>query len=87
MGCKSMRVGLSMGVGTRRLHGVEGISGLWASRWVLLGSCYEKEMDASMVYSSSMSILRDENSAGVASAVRGAIACMAFTAASTFPHV
>lgn len=36
-----------------------------------------------MVHGSSMSIL-DENGVSVASALRGAIACMAFLAASTF---
>ena len=61
MGCKSMLVGRLMGVGMRRLHGVQGTLGLWALRSVLLGSCYKEEMETWVVYGSSMSILQDEN--------------------------
>jgi hypothetical protein len=61
MGCKSMLVGRLMGVGMRRLHGVQDTLGPWVLRSVLPGSYYKEEMDASMVYGSSMLILQDEN--------------------------
>lgn len=87
MGCRSTLARLSMGVETRRLQGVEGTLGLWALRWALLDSCCEEKVETIMVYGSSMSILQDENGASVASAVRGAIACTAFTAANIFLDV
>ena len=41
MGCRSRRAGHSVGRAMRRLRGVGGTWGLWASRWGLRGSCCE----------------------------------------------
>lgn len=57
MDCRSMLAVRLVGVGMRRLRGVGGTWEPWALLWVSLGSCSDEEVETTMIYGSSLSIL------------------------------